>query len=49
MPEEVKPLVMYDVECGRALQSMKGNRASSRVILGYTELFPFPVVIAVSF
>ena len=41
--KEVKPLVMYDVECGMAPEPMKGNRASSRVDLGYTELFCIPV------
>ena len=40
--KEVKPLVLYDVEHGRALERMKGKWASSRVHLGYTELFGIP-------
>ena len=37
--KEVKPLILYDVEHGIAMEPMKGKRASSRVDLGYTELF----------
>ena len=40
----VKPLVLYSVEHGIAMEPMKGKWASSRVDLGYTELFCFPVV-----
>ena len=29
---------MFDVECGMVLEPMQGNRVSSRVDLGYTEL-----------
>ena len=47
--KEVKPLVMYDVECGMALETMHGNWASSRIDLGYTELFHVPAVTSVSF
>ena len=38
---------MYDVECGMALEPMQGNWASSRVDLGYTELFYIPLVTVV--
>ena len=37
--KEVKALVLYDVEHGIAMEPIKGKRASSRVDLGYTELF----------
>ena len=47
--KEIKPLVVYDVEHGIALEPMLGNRASSRVDLGYTGLFRIPVVTSVSF
>ena len=42
--KEVKPLVMFDGEWGMALEPMQWNRASSRVDLGYTELFRVAVV-----
>ena len=45
--KEVKPLVLYDVEHGIAMEPMKGKWASSRVDLGYTELFCIPEVTAV--
>ena len=45
--KEVKPLVLYDVEHGIAMETMKGKWASSRVALGYTELFYIPEVTAV--
>ena len=45
--KEVKPLVLYDVEHRRAMELMKGKWASSRVDLGYTELFCIPEVTAV--
>ena len=37
--KEVKPLVIFHEELGRALVPMQGNQASSRVDLGYTEPF----------
>ena len=37
--KEVKPLVLYSVEHGIAMEPMKGKWASSRVDLGYTNLF----------
>ena len=43
-PKEVKPLLLYSVEHGIAMEPMKGKWASSRVDLGYTELFCIPVV-----
>ena len=36
---DVKPLVMFDGECRIALEPMQVNPVSSRVELGYTELF----------
>ena len=47
--KEVKPLVVYDGEQGIALEPMQGNRAYSRVDLGYPELFHIPAVTSVSF
>ena len=35
---KVKPFVMFDGECGMALEPKQGNRVSSRVDLGYMEL-----------
>ena len=46
--KEVKPLV-YDVECGMAMEPMQGKCASSRVDLVYTELFCIPEVTSVFF
>ena len=40
---------MYDVEGRMALEPVQGNRASSQVNLGYTDLFHVPVVTSVSF
>ena len=37
--KDVKPLVVYDVECETAMDSMNGKCASSWVDLGYTNLF----------
>ena len=37
--KDVKPLVVYDVECEITMDSMKGKCASSRVDLQYTNLF----------
>ena len=45
--KEVKQLVLYDVEHGIAMEPMKGKWASSRVDLGYTELFYIPEETAV--
>ena len=45
--KEVKPLVLYAVEHGRAMEPMKGKWASSRIDLGYTELFCIPEVTSV--
>ena len=39
-----KPLLLYSVEHGIAMEPMKGKWASSRVDLGYTELFCIPEV-----
>ena len=40
----VKPLVLYSVKHGIAMEQMKGKRASSRDDLGYTKLFCIPEV-----
>ena len=40
----MKPLVLYSVEHGIAMEPMKGKWASSWVDLGYTELFCIPEV-----
>ena len=40
---------MYDGERGIALEPMHGNWVSSRVDLGYTELFHITAVTSVSF
>ena len=47
--KDVSPLVVYDVECEMALDSMKGKCASSCVDLRYTNLFSFPEVTSVFF
>ena len=47
--KDVKPLVVYDVECKMAMDSMKGKFASSLVDLGYTNLFCIPEVTSVFF
>ena len=44
---EVKPLVLYAVEHGIAMEQMRGKWASSCVDFGYTELFCLPEVISV--
>ena len=44
--KEDKPLVVFDWENAIALHAMQGNRASSRVNLGYTELFQYAMVIS---
>ena len=45
--QKVKPLVLYDVEHRIVMEPMKGKWASSRVDLGYKELFCIPKVTAV--
>ena len=45
--KEVKPLVLYSVEHRIAMEPMKGKWASSRVDLGYTELFGIPELTSV--
>ena len=45
----VKPLVVYDVECVMAMDSMNGKCASSWADLGYTNLFCIPEVTSVFF
>ena len=47
--KDVKPLVVYDVECEMAMDSVKGKCASSCVDLGYTNLFCIPEVTSVFF
>ena len=47
--KEVKPLVLYNVEHGIAMEPMKGKWASSRVDLAYTKLFCIPDVTSVFF
>ena len=47
--KEVKPLVVYDLECGMSLEEMQGNRASSQVDLRETDIFRVPAVTSVSF
>ena len=39
--KDIKPLVVYDVICGMAMEPMKGKWASSQVDLGYAEIFSF--------
>ena len=36
--KEVKPLVVFDGECLKALEPMQWNQASARVDLGTTEI-----------
>ena len=40
--KEVKPLVLYAVEHGIAMEPMRGKWASSGADFGYTELFCIP-------
>ena len=47
--KDVKALVVYDVECEMAMDSMKGKCASSWVDWGYTNLFCIPEVTSVLF
>ena len=43
------PIVEYDMESEMALATMQGNRASSRVDLGFPKLFCIPAVTSVSY
>ena len=43
----MKPLVLYAVEHGIAMEPMKGKWASSLVDLGYWEIFCIPEVTSV--
>ena len=45
----IKPLALYEVEDGIAMEPMKGKCASSRIYLACTELFCIPVVTSVIF
>ena len=45
--KEVKPLVLYAVQHGIAMEPVKEKWASSRIDLGYNELFCLPEVISV--
>ena len=47
--KDVKPLVVYDVECEMAMDSIKEKCASSCVDLGYTNLFRILEVTSVFF
>ena len=44
--KKVKPLDVFDGECGMAMEPMQGNRVSSQVDLGYSELFYIAAVIS---
>ena len=47
--KEVKPLILYDVEHGIAMEPMKWKWVSSGFDLGYTELVCIPAVTSVFF
>ena len=47
--KDVKPLVACDVERGMAMEPMQQKCASSRVDLGYSNLFCIPEVTSVFF
>ena len=47
--KEVKPLFVYDVESGIALESIQKNRDSYHVDLEYSVLFLIHMVTSVSF
>ena len=47
--KQIKAAYIVDGEHAIFVHAMQGNRASSRVDLGYTEIFPIPVVTSVSF
>ena len=40
----VKPLVLYDEDCGTVMEPMQGKLASSQFDLGHTDLFCVPEV-----
>ena len=40
----VKPLFLYDVDCGMVMEPMQGKLASFQFDLGYTEVFCVPEV-----
>ena len=45
----VKPLVLYDVDCGVVMEPMQGKLASSQFDFGYREQFSIPRVTSVFF
>ena len=45
---DVKPLVMFDVECRMALETMQGNPAWSWIDLWYRKLYCVAAVTSVS-
>ena len=45
----VKPLVLYDEDCGMVMEPMQGKLASSQFDLGHTDLFCVPEVTSVCF
>ena len=47
--KDVKPLVVYDVECGMAMEPMQQKCASPCVDLGYSNLFCIPEMTSVFF
>ena len=47
--KDIKTLVVYDVECEMAIDSVKGKCASSCVDFRYTNLFCIPMVTSESF
>ena len=47
--KDVSPLILYDVECGMAMEPMQGQLASSPFDSGYTEQFCIPGVTSVFF
>ena len=46
---DVRPLDVYDVECGMAMEPKQGKSASFCLDLGYTNLFCIPEVTSVFF
>ena len=47
--KEIKPLVVYDVQQGIALEPVEGNRMSFHIDMGYPKLFYIPAVKSVFF
>ena len=45
----VKPLVLYDADCGMDMEPMQGKLASSQFDLGHTDLFCVPEMTSVFF